>query len=309
MVAKKGLKSGSDKLNFSDVEVEVYHLLSDEYLTPKQISIRRGVSPQRIYKIIQSLRVKGAFISKGNKGLKNTPPVSMKGFKNHSIITKLWRYHSLHFVIKPYYFFPRYHKIRKDLGNYGVNYRDWVVKLHPDMVELQLKSHEDFSSPDKWAATRKAEDSFNRTLAEISNKYGFFVWKEGKINIKLVNQELALNPSELANARKGDFLQIRGVDGYVWFRIDKSKGSEHEYTHPDRALGDSERVEPFLNDMLYNSPPTLSQITRVLKETVDVNKETASGLSAVVFYLKSQIPLKNDEDDLSNGNVKPDYTG
>jgi len=308
MVAKKGCKSGGDNHKFTDVEVEVYHLLTDEYLTPKQVAIRRGVSSQSIYKIMSNLRVKGAFISKGNNGLKNTPPVGMKGFKNHVIITKLWRYHSLHFVIKPYYFYPRYHKIRNDLGNYGVNYREWVIKLHPDMVELQLKSQEDFSSPDKWAATRKAEQSFNRTLAEISNKYGFFVWKEGKINIKLVNQELALNPSELSNAREGDFLQIRGFDGYVWFKIDKSKGSEHEYSHPERALGDSERVEPYLNDMLYNNPLTLSQITRVLKETVDVNKETASGLSAVVFYLKSQIP-RREEDDLSNGNVKPDYTG
>jgi hypothetical protein len=49
-------------------------------------------------------------------------------------------------VISPYYFYPRYHKIRKEKGNYGIYHKDWLVKLHPEMVELQLKEDIDFSS-------------------------------------------------------------------------------------------------------------------------------------------------------------------
>ena len=257
-------------------EQDVLYMLTKEFLTVKQISNRRGTTIYNTYRFIRKLKKKGCFYSTGSIGSKSAPPISIKGSKNNQIITKLWRYHALHFVIKPYYFYPRYHKTRKELGNYGIPYRDWTIKLHPDMVEIQLKALVDFSSPDKWGATKKAEESFNKSLIEISNKFGFHVWNEGKANIKLVNHHLARNPSEIANARDGAYLTAKAIDGKIWFSIDKSKGAEHEYQHPDRALTDSEIVEPHLNDWLYNNPPILSEVWNITAENTKAINAYAS---------------------------------
>ena len=274
---KKRVESqGSVKQKLTPSEQDVLYKLNKEFLTPNQIANRRGTSNKAVYKIIKKLREKSCLDSTGNEGLKTTPPVSMKGLKNHHIITKLWRYHALHFVIKPYYFYPRFHKIRTELGNYSIPYRDWTIKLHPDMVEVQLKPLVDFASPDKWEATRNAEESFNRTVREICNKFGFHIWKEGKANIKLVNHHLSRNPSEIANARDGEYLAIKGIDGKIWFNIDKSKGAEHEYLHPDRALTDSERIEPYFNDFLYDQPPVLSEVWKITAENTKAINNYAS---------------------------------
>ena len=273
---KKVASKGVVEPKLTPSEHDVLHKLNKEFLTVKQIANRRGTTTQNIYKLIGKLKKKGCFDSTRNIGCKPTPPISMKGLKNHHIITKLWRYHALHFVIKPYYFYPRFHKIRTELGNYSIPHRDWTIKLHPDMVEMQLKPLVDFASPDKWETTRNAEESFNRTLRELSNKYGFHVWKEGKANIMLVNHHLSQNPSEIANARDGAYLKIKGKDGKIWFTIDKSKGNEHEYQHPDRALTDSEKIEPHFNDLLYNNPPVLSEVWNITAENTKAIHSYAS---------------------------------
>jgi len=306
---KKKIKcKGNVKQKLTRAQYEVFDMLTREFLIVKQIANRRGTSVQNIYKLIKKLRKKGWLNSIEGTGLKFQPPISMKGFKGHKIITKLWRYHALHFVIKPYYFYPRFHKIRTELGNYSIPYRDWTIKLHPDMVEMQLKPLIDFASPDKWEATRKAEESFNRTLRDLSNKYGFHVWKEGKANIRLVNHHLSRNPSEIANARDGAYLKIKGIDGKIWFTIDKSKGNEHEYQHPERALTDSEIIEPHFNDLLYNNPPVLSEVWELVAEITKYQRETAAGLNSVVEIMKSQFPRQQEKKDTGLED-RPDYIG
>lgn len=300
---KSGRRRGENR-PLSPVEREVLNLLTNEFLTPNQIAIRRGTTVQAVHQVLKRLHEKSWIDSNGNRGLKNTPPVSMEGFKDHTIITKKWRYHALHFVIKPYYFEPRFHKIRKEKGNYGINYGDWIIKLHPDMVEMQLQAGEDFADPDKWAATSKAEASFNRTLRQLMSRFGFYVWKNGKANIRLVNQHLARNPSEVANARDGDYLSVRGYDNVVYFTIDKSKGAEHEYKHAERALTDSEVIEPHFNDWLYNKPPTASETWHTVSQVAAQVKELAAGLNAIVAITKAQMqPPKS----ISEEGERPEY--
>lgn len=289
---KKHLASkGKDNHNLSPVEHEVMYLANVEGLTISQIATRRGTSRQAVEQALGRARKKGARYPSIFGPCILPPPVSKCKVRNHKEVVKQWRYHALHFVIKPYYFFPRYEKICKEKGNYGINYREWVIKLHPTIVEIQLQSLEDFADPDKWQATRKAEESFNRTLREVSERYGFAVWKDKKVNIKLVNQELAQNPSEVANARKGEYLTIRGEDGKIWFKIDKSKGAEHEYTHPRRALCDSEKIEPYFNDMLDNQPLNLSQITNTVSITQNQIQEIAKALLNTNMQLQSILTL------------------
>lgn len=191
----------------------------------------------------------------------NDNPLGAYAYQDYSKeVMKFWRLHGLHFVIKPYYFYPKYHKVRAEQGNYSISYSGWSFKFHKGTVQMQLQPHVDFKSVDKWEVFRLAEDSFNRVLRQASHRYGFEVWKDKKCNIRLVNAHLARSPSEVAEVRDGEFLKIKGLDGKVWFTVDKSDGKEHEYLHPERFLDDSEKIEPYFNDLLYNQPPTNSQL-------------------------------------------------
>lgn len=235
---------------FSEKQTEIYWLYFEEDLSQKQIAQRLGITQQAVSKNI--IKIKQL-----RPGCEKRDMVNIKS-------SKFWRYHALHFVVTPYYFYPRYAKIRAGRGDYFLNHREWKIKLYEKKVELRLRKGFDFLDEDKFEAMQKAEDSLNRTLFEISNKYGFEYKKEGRIAIKLCKQHLAKTNSPLAKARKGQYMQIRGVDGKVWFLIDKSKGIlEHEYVHSKRLLSDSDAVEPFLNDLLQHPGLTLSGVYQV----------------------------------------------
>ena len=47
-----------------------------------------------------------------------------------------------------------------------------------------------------------------------------------------------------------------------------------------------EAIIQFFNDLRDNKPPTLSNIMKLLKEQAEINKETASGLNAVIQLMK-----------------------
>lgn len=244
---------------------QVLDMLIGQELNEKQIASKRRCTPRAVRHILKKLKEKGYINNYLPGGSKNNTPVSLKGFQKSKFpIEKQWRLHNLHFVLKPYYFYPRYHKLRTEKGNYAIQYKEWSIKLHTDTIEIQLQDWAEFSNSDKWSAIRMADESFNRTLREIQSRFGFEVWKDKKVNIKMVNHHLARNPSEIANARDGKYLFIKGHDGKIWFTIDKSKGVEHEYQHPERALTDSEKVETYFNDILYKQPPTNSELSSLI---------------------------------------------
>jgi predicted DNA-binding protein (UPF0251 family) len=310
--------TSKDKLELTPLQAEIIYLLNSEGLTQSQIAIRRGTSRQAINHIIKDLKQKDI----GIKPCQPSPPqvnivsTSAEGTNiqnpTPNLDTKKWRFHALHFVITPYYFYPRYEKIRTEKGNWGIGWREWTIKLNPGMVEIQLKPQHDFADGNKWLAIEKAQNSLNKAMFELGNRFGFEVWKEGKANIRLVNQHFAQSPSELGKASKG-FIQVRGYDNKVYFQVDKSKGWEHEYVHADRALMDSEKIEPYLNDMLYSQPPTMSQLSGLMGEltqthlkTVEMLHETATGLKIIVDLLRPRSePMQSEQ----VRQPTPDYIG
>lgn len=234
------------------LQVEIYRLYKSENLTQKEIAHRLGKTQQAIS--LQLLKIKRTYSLQTTcikKGVV-TPKSIQKG-------SKFWRFHALHFVVTPYYFFPRYARIMETRGNYSIMRGDWKIRLNEKKVEIVLRRGFDFVSDDKYESMRLAEVSLNRTLFQISNEFGFAHDKEGRIAIKLVKQHLARTNSSMAKANKGEFIQIRGIDGKIWFLMDKSKGLlEHEYVHSKRLLSDSDRIEAFLNDLRENEGLSLS---------------------------------------------------
>ncbi len=286
-------------------EAEILYLANVECFTNKQIAISRGITERYVRKVIQNIKKKGLYEAGRNNSSVLGGGVSKKEQKN----SKFWRLHKLHFVVSPYYFFPRYHKMRQALGGYAISYRDWSITFHEKVVEFQLKALVDFRDPDKWKALDKGSEAFQRSLREVASKYGFAFEKEGRASIKLVDHHLAYTNSDFSAAVKEDYLAIRGEDGKIWFTCDRSKGlREHEYTHSQRAVSDSEKIEPYLNDMLYNDPPTISEIMVLLKDVVSNQKELSAGLVSILKLIKPP-GLKDKEEITMNPSIKPDYIG
>jgi transposase len=302
----KGSKKASKDLlaspKLTAVEEEVLHLHLAEGLTAKQIATRRGTSIRAVDYAFQRMRYKGVKISIGNRGSKKGTPI--KKVRRSKNIENLWRFHGLHYVIKPYYFTKKYQNTRTTLGNSGINYGNWVFKFHSNTVEVQLKAGCDFTDADKWRSIRKAERDFNRYLHMAEQRYGFKVFKEGKCNIRLVNQHLAFTESDVAKAVDSEYIKIKGQDGKVWFLIDQSKGiDEHEYVHPQDAVEDSERIEPYLDDLRKNSPPTNSELggrlDRIEGLLLNIAKAQYNSVLQIDSLVKMLSPAKPDESEKS----------
>jgi DNA-binding transcriptional ArsR family regulator len=240
---------------------EILRLYDDEHLTQKQISYRLGIAQQTV----------SYHIKKSRKNNPKKSDIGKGGMVSHHI-KSLWSYHALHFLVYPYWFFPRYHRIRTERGNQFIINREWKYKLNQDSVELRLRRGFDFLDEDKFEAIAKAEDSLNRTLYEISNSCGFQYEKEGRVSIKLVKQHLARQNSAFAKgtakAAKKDYIQVKGIDGKVWFLIDKSKGFlEHEYVHAGRMMADSERIEGFIDELRQHKDLSLLELSQRQERT------------------------------------------
>lgn len=224
----------------SIILAEIKELYFEENFTQKQIADRLEISQQRVSQVIAEIKQKEGTSKK----------VGVLTQKPEKMGSKFWRFHALHFLIYPYYFFPRYHRTRSERGTHYFTHRDWKVNIHEDTIELVLRKGFDFAHVDKWEALQMAQESLNRALWELSNKLGFKYAKEGRIAVKLVKQHLANTNSPLAKSQKGQYIKIKGTDGKVWLIIDKSKGiMEHEFVHTGRELSDSETIAAVLNDL------------------------------------------------------------
>ncbi len=207
----------------------------------------------------------------------------------------------MHFVVRPFYFEPRFHKWRLKRGNIFYS-GDWRFVLHEDIVEVQIKEFVDFVSVSKWEALDKAFRSFNRQLSIESNRYGFHVFKEGKANIRICDQHLEESNSGVAKARRDEnYVAIRGFhDNKTYFTFDKSKGLVNkEYVHSDLAISDSEKFEPFFNSIRYNDFYLPHESKKIIDNILDVQLRHAENIDLHLKVLsKMDKTLKDIRDSL-----------
>lgn len=302
---KKRLKVRGTTSELTKSEREVLYFLTKEYLTKKRIAIRRGTSIQAVYKILKKLQNKGQINHKFQEVEKNRCTLPSKSQKI--------RLHGIEYNINILFSNHRYKERIKKSNNIMIDGN--TVRLYRNSIELYI--NHSFYGDDVQDATAKSIKYLNRLIPLIENDLKVILIKNRKQNIKLVRSSYAETNNEFAKECNvsGDKIRIKATeDNKVWFTIDNSFNlHEAETQHPETAKHDMEYViKPFFDDLRDNNPPTLSDVMKLLKfvaetskQTIEINKETASGLNAVVTYLKSQIPEKPKE-----GKYKrPDYMG
>lgn len=283
----------------SESEAQVLHYITDEFLTPKQIAIRRGTSPNAVYKIIHKIKKKGALTKTFNRvekigGTCKPPP------ENLPFCPNAVRLHGQEFNVKILFKDQRYKDCRSKANLINVDGN--TVRLFRDSLEIY--SGKSFYADTSHKATVKSFDYWGRLFARLENDLNIIIVKSRYQNIRLVNQHYAEVNNELAQEceKKAEKIRIyTNEDGKLWFTVDNSFNlHEAETQHPDTAKEDmSDVVKPFFNDLRDNKPPSLSQVMALVNRIVEsnekaaeINKETAAGLNSVVKLMK---PAEKEE--------------
>lgn len=277
-------------------EGEVLHLLTNEFLTPKQISIRRKTSKSITYRIIRSLKKKGLI----DKNLKRVHFFGI-GSKPNMI-----RLHREEFNIKIIYKDYRYKKILEKSNTLMIDGN--TVRLYRNSIEIY--SGQMFLGETAHKATSRSIEYWDRFIKRLENDLKVILLKSRYQNIKRVTAHYGETNNELAeDTNKADKIKVfANEDGKLWFLIDNSFNlNEAETVHPITSYGDMQnKVSPFFNDMRDRKDiVTISDLVNIMKETLDLHKETAAGLLTITSFLKAQLPK---QEDLGNKD-KPGYVG
>ena len=285
---KKGLKSYKKRL-ITSTEKEVLHLVSDEFLTIKQIALRRNVSLQATYKTIKKLKEKGYLDSGLNMVEKSEPTPSKRDI----------RLHGQELNIEILYQDNKYQELLEKSN---------IVFIDSNTIRLYKKSIEVYSGQSFYGKTineveNKSLEYLRRFLTRLEHDLKIILVKPRARNIKIVNQHYARGDSEIAEKAMDEKERIwiyAKEDGKLCYITDDSFGfKEDETIHPITAKKDRKAVDRHVNDWRLNNPPTNSELAHYQAETglqlkkaiesVNTLTETQKGLPVVLNTLQQQI--------------------
>ena len=270
-MSKKGKSMGGNNLKLTKKEEVILDLANSGDYSIKDISKYTNKSMRTVYRYIRNIKQKGWEIKPKTK-------MSQKGGHISQKCDKFWRYHNLHFLCKPYYFYPRY---KKYLGTINLKRGNWLISIHKDVVEFRLRAKIDFRDTDLWNCSQKARRDFNKCLAYTSNKIGFEYSKDNKSSLKCVNGHIAQVKGDISVNLKGKPIHIRGDDGLIWFEIDLSTGElEEEYRHPKHHINHAEMLKPHLNAMVDPKSMTVLELQESLNVLVNNQVRYAENINS-----------------------------
>ena len=264
---------------------QVLDMLTKEFETPQRIAVRLQISHQAVYKLINKIRKKG-YISRGySRGLQKIQTTTQlnpsKNLKNGI------RLHDQEFNIKILYGSRQYKSALKNKNLFYLD--DNTIRLYNQSIEVYSNPHRSFLAEDEQRATALSIQYWNKIFARLEAKLNIILIKGETTDIKQVNGHFSEINNELAedcNKKQAKLRIYSREDGKLWFSIDNSWDlNEAETLHPGTAKQDMRNVKRFFNDIRDNNPPTLSEVMITIKQTIDINKETAAGLNAVTRLL------------------------
>lgn len=260
--SQKGSFSRKVKPKISKVEKEILMLISDGYLTPKRIAVRRQTSVRAVQKIIKKLKEKG-FINLAQKKVRFSRPTLSNFDRKHYI-----RLHGQEYRIKILWKGNKYTRLLKK-GN-QIQIDENKIRLFDKSIIIHI-AHS-FYAATAYKATAKSIQYLDTLLARLEHQLGVILTKDKYHNIKLVAHHYSEIKNELAKKCNVDKEKIKiyaKEDGKVWFEIDNSLNlHEAETKHPKTAEQDmQEAVQPFFNGLRENPGYTPGFVLESLGKT------------------------------------------
>jgi len=268
MVYKKGLIIPVRK-PLTKTEKEILHLIADEFLTPKQICLRRKTSNQAFYKIRKKLI---------QKGYLNLVELSDTTNQPSNLNNKI-RLHGEEFNIKIIWQDYRYqYKFKRN----NILYIDSnTIRLYKKSIEIY--SGQSFFGKTSQDATAKSIEYWKRFITRLENELKIILIKNRAHNIKQVNAHYANINSKICENSIEHNQKVRifdEQDGKLAFITDDSYGlKEDETVHPISARDDRERIDKQINDWRHRNPPTNTELTFALMQLAQSQLKTQNQIN------------------------------
>ena len=288
-MTKKGLKSYKKRL-ITKTEKEVLHLVSDEFLTIKQIALQRGVSLQAIYKTIKKLKEKG-YLNNAMGRVENVESTPSK---------RDIRLHGQELNINILYQDNKYQELLEKSN---------IIFIDSNTIRLYKKSIEIYSGQSFYGKTineveNKSLEYLRRFLTRLEHDLKIILVKPRARNIKIVNQHYARGDSEISEKAMDEKERIwiyAEEDGKLAYLTDNSFGfKEDETIHPITAKKDRKAVDKQVNDWRLNNPPTNSELAHYQAETqqglkilIEMNKDLPKNMQLLAQQIESHLKLIN----------------
>jgi len=242
----------------SNQQKEVYDLLTKEFLTPKQISKRRGTTIRAVYKTIDKLRKKGCDLG-GSKTIAETGGV-------HKPELKKLRLHNIQIPIKIISKKKGYENLLKRCNKLSIS--GCTIMLYEKMIDVYTGEDTWFMSGTVDGCYVKAVSYFRTVYNKIENRCEIEIEKDQYLNKKWVRQHIAVVDDEIAkdcNKKKEKLKIYDREDGKERVLVDDSHSlNELEAVHPKKAKPDAEYYKEFIDDLIVNKPPVNSEMYRQL---------------------------------------------
>lgn len=251
--------------NLTETETEVLYYLTKEFLTSKQISIRRKTKIRTVQNIIKKLKEKG-IINNAFQEVRNSIPTNAL-FEKHNHLIRL---HGEEYHILILYKDDKYKQILNKCN--FIDFDGNTIRLSKDSIEIY--SGKSFFADTVDKATLKSIDYFNTLFYKLENELKIILKKPKVQNIKRVNAHYSEVGNELSEQAEQEGKKIRLYtrdDGKLWFIIDNSFNlHEAETVHPQTSKDDMTLVKSFFDDVRMGTWETLkyndSAILQVLGE-------------------------------------------
>lgn len=280
---ERGLKVGGD-VSLSLEQKDILDLLTKEYLTPRQIALKRSTSKTAVYKTIEKLKKKGLF-SRGLKKTVSTPSKIQPALPmEHSI-----RLHGQEFSIVIIQGSQFYENLRKRKNTILIDGN--TVRLYKTSIEVYCAQARSFIGEDVQRATSLSFQYWSKFFHQLEDFTRVMFIKGMNTSIKQVNAHYAEINNEMAKDynEKQVKLKIYGIDdGKVWFLIDNSWNlNEAETVHPQRSKHDMERLKDFFNDLREKDVPNMSGVMVIIDKLVSSHAMYAENITSHIWAIKT----------------------
>ncbi len=278
-VDKKGLQTPKITSKLTKAEKEVLDLITEEFLSIKQITQRRKCSRQAVYKIMKKLKNKGAL------------DIGLQKVDKTQWCPSDIRLHGQEFNIKILWQDHKYQKALQKSNTIFLN--GHIIRLYKNSIEIYAGEGKSFFGKDESEATSKSLAYWKKLFIRLEHDLKIIIIKNRSQNIRIVNQHYARGDSEIyenAIQNKKVIRVFAKEDGKLAFITDDSFGfNEDETVHPRTAQKDRRAVDKHVNDWRLHDSLTNSELTNVTKENTIQQQQTIATVNNLV-KLQKELP-------------------
>ncbi|MDI6738149.1 MAG: helix-turn-helix domain-containing protein [Nanoarchaeota archaeon] len=304
ITTKKVVSQAKSSAKLTVAERAVLHLLTEEFLTPSQITARRHTSQQATSKIIKSLKQKGAFDTAFNNMVVTPTPLPLP----HNQKVNQIRLHGEHWVIKLLTISEKFMKYKEGTT---LNIDGNTIITHKN--KIQVYSGQSFYADTAIAATAKGLEHWNRFFARLEQEFNVVIIKPRIPNRQRVNahySEINNETSTECEIKKEKIKIISDVDGKLWAEVDNSLNWHEFETKGQKSEGDMQNtVAPVFNDYREKRSPLPGEVWSIIAEQANHVKELGAGLNVIVKLITPSQPSSPQVPPLEKKKEEGSYFG